>query len=69
MDDKRNEMIFKILQKECEWSGKLGFGGEPELKICRAGGGVCNQKNCIPFKFALYLNRPEVRSRLDSYSF
>lgn len=59
MDDERNERSFRILQEECNWRSP-----DPNKpRICFASGMACNQKNCMPMKFALYFNRPENRGR------
>jgi hypothetical protein len=56
MDDERNKMMFKELQKECEWKDELNFEGDIVV-VCPAGNVPCKQKNCIPFKFGLFFNR------------
>jgi len=56
MDDERNEKLFKIIQGECLWKNDMDFD------LCYAVNLPCKMKNCMPFKFALFFNRPEVRN-------
>jgi hypothetical protein len=64
MDDEINEMLFFTVSDDCEWV-KIGDGKYPlstqHIKNCKATGMACNQKNCMPFKFAKFFNKPEVR--------
>lgn len=62
MDDKRNKMLFKILQDECEWKDDFEIGGH-NVMVCGASNLSCEQKLCMLFKFAMFLNRPEVIKR------
>jgi hypothetical protein len=62
MDDERNKMLFKILKDNCEWKDKFEVGGHNVL-VCRASSLSCKQKLCMPFKFALFLNKPGVMGR------
>jgi hypothetical protein len=59
MDDQRNKRFFEDLQSECEWRQK----DESKPRVCFASGMRCNQNMCMPFKFAIYFNRPETRGR------
>jgi hypothetical protein len=56
MDDTRNEKLFRILQEDCEW--KID---EPLCNRCAATKMFCRLKYCVPFKFALFFNRPEIQ--------
>lgn len=53
MDDKRNEMLFMVLSEDCEWRNHHG--------MCMACDKICKREFCMPFKFALFFNRPEIR--------
>jgi len=60
MDDEKNKLIFKQLQEECEWVDELQMGGH-SVVVCRASDLACKQKLCMPFKFMVFFNRPEIR--------
>lgn len=60
MDDKKNKVLFRILQEDCEWKDKFKIGGN-EVEVCRASDLACKQNLCMPFKFAVFFNRPEVK--------
>jgi hypothetical protein len=58
-DEKRNETLFDILKSDCEWRSETRV---PKMIICKATKLSCIQKNCVPFKFCLFFNKPEIRS-------
>lgn len=58
-DDKRNEHLFKIIQDDCEWRNTKKV---PKMITCKATKLLCEQKNCMPFKFCLFFNRHEINS-------
>lgn len=60
MDDEKNKLLFKILQEDCEWKDDFGIKGT-EGNVCRASFMACKQNLCMPFKFAVFFNRPEVK--------
>lgn len=53
MDDKKNKTLFRIISEDCEWKN--------HRDTCTACDKVCRQEHCMPFKFSLFFNRPEVQ--------
>lgn len=66
MDDDRNKKLFGVIQKDCMWRKELNYlvyiaELETNFKICSASNLTCCETNCVPFKFALFFNRPEIQ--------
>ena len=61
MDDEKNKMLFSILSEDCEWKDDISIGGY-DIQICSACSKPCEQKVCMPLRFSLFFNRPEVRN-------
>jgi len=59
MDDTKNRMIFEDLKEDCKWNELRKIGGY-DCDTCLVGL-ECIQENCMPFKFAIYFNRPEIK--------
>ena len=59
MDAERHKMMFDELQKECEWKDEMNLGGT-DMVICHGGNVPCQQNQCMPFKFALYINKSTI---------
>ncbi len=59
MDDKRNAMMFQPLQEDCSWKIE---GTDRGVDRCWVTDKPCQLKNCEPFRFALFFNRPEVKN-------
>lgn len=61
MDDERNKTLFAAVQEDCQWRIEYKFPYIVSNK-CRATGWGCTQRNCAPFKMALFFNRPEIKN-------
>jgi hypothetical protein len=64
MDDQRYNMLFDIMKKDCKWRIKGWFYplSVENRMHCTATQLDCNQENCMPFQFAKFFNRPEVKN-------
>jgi hypothetical protein len=60
MDDEKNEVLFRILQEDCAWKQTMDMGGYKVL-FCSASSLACQMEVCVPFKFAVFFNRQEVK--------